>query len=605
MTFQSQLDAQNQHKINLVIQFGSVSPEYFSSYQVDSGLVVDADKIGKIKDVSINPSSIDLKTAKSVIASTTFNISDDEENFTFTAFMNSFESSLMGHYVKVWAGFITGSFDFADYVDLGVYFIKIIEKSDLNYKIQAQSQVSDMSRPTFQAKGTLKNQLNTGVTTFVVITGDDIFQDSGLLQIENEIIEYQIGDKSFALGETTFAGVIRGSKDSTEAVHKAGVEVRELFEVEENPIEILLRMILSTSGTSAYDDYYDGLGIPDTQVDVTSFEDIRDNFFAAETFRLFLGIDDTLNTLTFFEKHLLIPNNVRFTESNGKIGLAILDQSTPGADLPILDETNTRPSAKWKTTADKIVNKINVKWGWNPGKKVNENITLFENLESQNTYGVKTTTDIEMRGVQDDLNGLSILTDRMERYLARFSTPQVEVDTKNFLKLYNNSPGEKVNLVCDEIPNPGGKLGIDQELEILTRSINLVTGEVSFKLVFTSYFNIRRGLIAPAPNIASVIDQKTFTVPDAKCYAVGYVLRLWNNTLNDYYADPLNTIESIDFVTNTITMENNWVTTLTTSVRVKFCDYDDASMKQKARYAFISPNSGFFPDGEKAYQIIF
>jgi hypothetical protein len=605
VSFQTELDGKNQHRINLVVKFGSVSPTYFSSYQPDSGLTVDADKIGLIQGITVNPSSIDLRTAKQVIGSTTIEIKDHGSDQTFAKFMGTKESGLQSEQVTVYVGLKTGSFAFADYVNVGTFVITTIQKDGVNYKLMCKSLTTEMKKPTFQAKGHLEFLLNTSVTTFTVVTPDDVFPASGLIAIEDEIIAYDVGEKSFAAGITTFAGITRASHDSTEVEHKAGVEVRELFEVEENPIDILLKLILSTSGTSAYDVYHDGLGISDTQVDVTGFEDIRDNFFVAEQFRLYLGLDDTLDTLAYIEKHLLIPNNLRFTDKDGKIGLAILDQSVPGATLPILDDSNTATGVKWKSSSDKIVNYVRVKWDWSPGKKAYQNTTLFEDTESQSVYGVKTVPDLEFRGIQSDLSGNSILTDRMDRYLARFATPQVEIDTKNFLKTYNNPPGEKVNLVSDEVPNPGGGLGIDAELEVLQRSINMQTGEVSFKLVFTSYIAIRRGLIAPAPLIVSVVDQKTFEVPDVLCYAPGYKLRLWDDSANDYFPDAVNEVDSIDPTTNRITMVNNWSTTLTTSVRIKFADYDDAHEKQKARYAFVAPNSGIFPDGNKAYQIIF
>ena len=104
---------------------------------------------------------------------------------------------------------------------------------------------------------------------------------------------------------------------------------------------------------------------------------------------------------------------------------------------------------------------------------------------------------------------------------------------------------------------------------------------------------------------------KTIEVDNAECLKVGFTIRLFkdgpevmgNPTAGSYLPDDVNIIESI--VGNTVTFTNDFISVLGTDIVLKMADYDLASEEQKARYAFIGENAGFFNDGSKSYQIIF
>jgi hypothetical protein len=146
----------------------------------------------------------------------------------------------------------------------------------------------------------------------------------------------------------------------------------------------------------------------------------------------------------------------------------------------------------------------------------------------------------------------------------------------------------------------------------MSRDLDLKNGRVKLRLEFTSYTGIRIAFIAPSPKITDITDQKTFTVNDASLLRVGYVMRLFedgpldidlNPTEGSYLPDLPNVIESI--VGNIVTMRDAFTTTLSVGLWFKFADYDNVSAEQKARYAFVGPNTGFFVDGSKTYQIVF
>jgi len=608
MSFESLLAAGNENKLNIVVAIGE-TPVYFSKHQVDSGLVIDADKVGLVDTATINPTAVDLRTIKSSINSTTITIKDDAENQPnsniFTNFMQQeTANSLIEEPISLYLGLVDLAFDFSDYVRLNEYIVKEVTLASSVYKIKAKSLTDNFRRPFFNVRAQLTADINSIIQTITVATEADVFEEANYMRIGDEIIQWTAGNKTFAGNVTVFTNVVRGALGSTAESHSADTVTSQLTELEGNPIDMFLQLALSGSGTSIYDVLHDGLGIPDTKINVSAIEAIKGTFFAADQFRLYLG--EIESALDFIESEILLPNNLRIIETQSGLSLAILDQSVPGASLPLLDDNNLEAKDTWKISANKIINRQTVLWDYNEGTGEFEGLSTFNDEISQSQFGIIEGASLEFKGVHSDLSGGNILVDRMGRFLARFSTPQVEIGTKAFLSAFAPNPGEKVQFSSPEVPSPGGTLGLDTELEILSKGINLSTGQVSYKLVFTSYFNLRRGVIAPSPLISSVTSQSVFTVPDATCYAAGHFLRLWDDVNSVYFADAAVEVLSIDASTNTITMVGPFTTTLTTSVRLKLFDYPTSSVGQTSRYAFISPNTGVFPsDSSNGYQILF
>ena len=318
MTLESEFAASNHQKLNYVVKIGST---FFSKHPVDSGLVIDADKIGMVDNFTVEPVRLDLTRVKTPINNTVIKMIDKDE--VFTAFMGNSDNSLMAESIETFLGTITGSFDFSDYIKINDYTVRSITKQDSFYSIKAASQESRMQTPFFDVRGDLDVAINDSATTIIVNTGTDIFETSNQLKIDDEFMSYS--GKSFSAGKTTFTGVGRGDLSSTAASHGVGSIVEQVTKIEDNPITILLQLILSGSGTSIYDVLHDGLEISDTLIDVAGFETVRDNFFPADTFRLFLYSEVTGNALKFLEDELLVPNNIRFinTTLGNKFGSMI------------------------------------------------------------------------------------------------------------------------------------------------------------------------------------------------------------------------------------------------------------------------------------------
>jgi len=614
VSFQTELDARDEHTINFVIKIGS---EYFSKHQVDAdsgdiigtGTGIKTAHVNIVNAIKVNANSIDLRTVRATINSTTITITEDIENETFTNFIGASETALTGEDIEIFVGIVNESFDFSEYVSINNFIIQKVKLlNNGGYSILARARQDEMQVATFDAKGNLVSAISDSVTTIIVQATGDIFQAVTYLKINNEYI--LTTGKSFnpTLDQTTFTAVSRGVLGSTAAEADVETEVNEYTKLEENPVTLLLQIMISGSGASGagaiYDVLPDGLAIDEDLIDIADMESKRSTFFSGETFRLFIG--EVENTLKFIEAHLLQASNIRLIESEDGISIAVLDQTDPGVSVADLDESTVASKPGWETDKSRIINRFRILWDWTQGTENFNRVSEFNDTDSQNIYGVKVGPDIKMRGALAALGGLAITNTRGNRFSARFSTPQTTIKARKvFLKKYAIKIGDKVLFSHSDVPARGGGRGVSAELEVLSKSINMNTGRVEFSLVYTSYFNIRLGLIAPSPVPTAVTSNKIFTVPDGTCYKAGDFIRLWNNAGSVYYADATQEIESV--VGNVITLVGTGFTTTvdTVNTRIKLADYDEASAFQRGRYAYISPSSGFFDDGSKAYQIDF
>ena len=350
-----------------------------------------------------------------------------------------------------------------------------------------------------------------------------------------------------------------------------------------------------------YDVFKNGLGLTDEVVDVAEFEAVRDSYFTGEEFRLYLY--GQTNTLKYIEKELLRATNCRIFSDDGKISISVLDQVDPTGEVPELNEFSIIGTPTWSLGSNKIVNVINIRYDYDEATGIYNKTLNFRDDDSIEVFGEKTPITYSFKGVLDALDGGSIAQNRGDRLLARLSTPRGSISCRAQLDASQISIGSNVLINHRFLPKQGAGLGIYDQLETMSKSLNLKSLITTLKFEYTSFTGIRVPFIAPSPLITNVIDQRTFEVPDGSCFNVGFALRLWNVTAHTYYPDAINLIESING--NIITMATDFTTVLTTNIKIKMADYNGTSTQQRNRYAAVGDNSGFFDDGTKSYQIIF
>ena len=583
-------------QLNLVL---SIEGELFSSYQVDSdvgdllgtGIGIPTDRIGLIDKVRSSGNKTDIRNVRTSLASLSFSLIDEDAKVT--ALITADPEQLLEKEVTFYVGFVTGSFDFADYQLISKTYIKNIRKNRAFYQFNSREAVSLLRQRIFSTASLLSVDISDVATS---LTLDDVtgFPTTGRITVNDEFMQYN------GISSNTLQNLSRADLNSDAEEHKQGDQVNLVTEVEDNCIDIILQIITSGVGDQS-NGIYDvldtgGMGIPQSLVDIQSFEDARDTFFPTDDFRDYLyDIDDGLR---YLEQEYLSANNIRFITKNGQISIAVLDQVDFTADVPEMPESSQDEGATWEAKSDKIVNRITFRYDFNEGLGRYVRTQVFEDLDSQALYGVK-PLELKYRAIRADLTGSAIASNRATRLLARLSSARAGIKVRTQFDMSDFNIGDKVQFSNRYLPQQGGGLGMSEQLEVLSRAIDWDQGRVQFNLEFTSYQGIRVGLIAPSPLIDTVNSQTEFVLATGagNCYRVGDVIWIDGNS-GDY-----RTITAISG--DTITIGSPFLTATLVGDRVKIAPYDLASPFQRSRYAFIVGPTGFFDDNTKGYQILF
>ncbi len=625
-TYLEDVIANKKYKGNVVIKIGASA--YFSIRQPDAGLSISAPYDMAVSSLLLNPTQIDIRKVTTTISSFSFRLLD--KSGIITALVLGDAASLMGQPVRIYLGRSGSGMTFGDYFELPLTYVQKCEHSDNTYNFSVSEQTERMARPIYDFSSALGVDILAATTTWTMRDDISDFPTAGFLKVEDEFVSYTGVD----LANNRFTGVIRGELNSIPADHDANNDVVLVETVTGNPLDIIMQILVSGGGGGTYDVLQDGLGIDESLVDVAEIEALRDELFLTNQFTLSIYSVDS--ALKYMETELLAPNNLRLTNSrNSKITLAVLNKAKFVPEDDVIDEDTITKYPKWTLDGVKVTNQIEVQWDFSEGTNLYQEKTVFADAASIAAYGASTPLKFNFRGIKAALDGSLLVNDFGTALLARLSvpTPEIQITTQMNKSLQN--VGDKSYLVSSKIPNVDGTLNFDSNLEIISRSINHTSGDVQFKLAFTSFTTMRSGFIAPSDLITSFTSQKIVNVALGRSayYLVGWYMRLWDEVNQVYCADAPNKIvaaalgdtglltEAGDQLTteggddlimeqaateDSITFEDNWTTVLTSpnNYRIRFADYGDVIASQK-RYGFISNGGADFADGKPTYRITY
>lgn len=590
-TYASEVRANKNFVGNVVVRFLG---EYFAIREPDSGLILKNRFKDILAGVVVNPTSVDPRRITSSI--TTHSISMVDKQRAITKLVGERGAALVGQEVEIWIGRSEVGMDFADYYPLAKTKIDKISLQDNRYTFSAVEETDRMQRPTFDTTTRLVGNIAAGTTTIVMKEDISDFPSSGFLMIDNEYMSYSSKNN----GTKTFSGIARGEFGTTPEAHVIDSNVYLADRIQDNPINILLRLLTSGGGGGSYDDLDSGLAIDQTLIDISDIENLRDDVFAGKQMRLVLA--NIPNTLKFIEDEILVPNQLRFTLSaNSKITLTVLDRARFVEFSDAVDNQAIVRSPTWNVDQNQIVNYLDLEWDFDEGLQLYRSRGIFTDDASISTYG-KRPLALKFKGVRANLSGDSLVQDFATSLLERLGEPSPVIDVETHISKSLLNVGDKTLFETTTVPTERGDLNFSDELEVLSRAINHVTGVVKFKLAFTSFTGIRSCYLAPSDSVVSVTSQKIIDIGAGRgaFWEAGFKVRLWNKTTREYESDPVNEIASISG--DQITFVSDWATTLSTAHKIKFPDYDDATSRQK-RYCFISNQGLPFSDGLKTYSI--
>lgn len=589
-TYESELE-ELKYSGNIVIRLAG---EYYAIRNPDSGLTIPQSNRKLLRSLVLNPSQLDPKRVSTTISSYSFSLVD--KNGVVSSVVKDTGASMIGQTLELWIGRSNVGMDFSSYKKLPDTKISKCNKVGPIWNFATKESVDRMNRPTYNESVRLDGDILSATT--IIRAKDDIsgFPSTGFFMLDDEVISYA----SKSDGTKTFSGCARGEFGSAPEDHEDNTTLQIAETITDNPLNIILKLLTSGSGSGSYDTLTDGLAIDPSLVDVDAIEELREELFADVSFALVLS--NIENTLRFIEDELLEPCNLRFTYgSNATLTLVKLDKARFVEDLNTLDHDTIVGEPQLTVDDTKIVNRIEISYDYDYGTRKYSQKRVFTDDDSIATYGKSSSPlTFEWKGVSDD----DFVTAFAESLLDRLSTPKPEVELRAFISKSTLNIGDKARVETATLPNERGELNFASDMETVYRAINHQTGEVKLKLVYTSYTQTRLGYISPSDQIAAVVSQKRITLGAGRTdlYKAGWKMRLFSLVGNELTADAVNEIEEIDG--DDLIFVDNFSTTLTTNHLILFADYDQVAESQK-RYAFANPNSeDDFSASEKSYKIV-
>lgn len=575
--------AKKQFQGNIVLE---IDGAYYAQYAVQSGLT--ADQVGLINSVSVNGLKVDIRDVKTTIETLKFTMLDKDG--ILSGILGIDGAAWIGQQVKFYFGFITAAgFDFADYELMSTTNINSLSKGINAYSFNSKDSRGLLQKPLLRTFSQLDGSISDVETGTLSVVDATDFPSSGTIKIDDEFIIYT------SKSGNDLTTLTRGDLFSTADSHDDGTDVFLVTKKEDHYMDIALDVILTD------------MGIPASLVDSTAFTDLRDGELATYGDAI-LYVYDRDSALEFLEDRICAETGTRLFIKSGKISIALLNQIDLDdiGSAPTITEASIDGFPSFKVNQNGIANRIIVKWAFTEGLQKYTRTTTLNDTDSQaQPWGVKELT-IRLKGAQVVNGGAAIASDMGQRLLNRLRNPRATVDVTTHLDKININVGDDVILSHRYLPSAGGGLGFYSLLEVLSKAPTGLASnsKVKYTLSFTDYSGIRVGLISPSPDTSTSSAANKITVPDGTCYEVGYFCRLWDTVTQSYLPDADNEIIAIDG--NELTFQDDWVSSLGSTVLLFFSDYDESSDLQRARYAYVAPDTNEFVIGtvtEGAYQI--
>ena len=520
-----------------IVEFDGITTRY-SDHQVQ-GQLGPTSVIAK--SVSGAGAQITVDEGRSSIGDMTFSLLDKDQEVT----------KLLQQYVlnnkrvTIFAGFI--DMQEADYVKMFVGEILdfTLERDNVTWKFQVVTLWKTVKQNVMTAASNLTSGINDAVTTIPVVgTADFASATAGefYIIINDEVISYT------GKTGTTFTGCTRGELGTTPAAHSNSDRVKNFVVLQDNPVNIMLRILTSTGlGTNgAYDDLpaSAGLGIDEDDVAVTSMEAERDRWLLGFTMKFELF--DLTEAKRFLESEVLrFINAYPLVDNEGRLSMTVYTPPLPTVQIRQLNDDNLVEAPTWQGNllARFFFNEIDMQYDYDFLTNTFGTRAFFEDSTSQVTYGDVKTLTMQSKGIRTAIMGQPKIDKIALRALQRFANPSPIIRAKAFMTERIVEPGDIVRLTTTKLPDLSrGSMGVvDQMVEALQVGTDYQRGVNNFMLLDTG-FSYGRKYGAISPPTTAPINFPTYDVatPDQRLYCfvstkVNPTKGLMNDGSDGYY----------------------------------------------------------------------
>lgn len=591
------LSASNSRQISIgyLIEIEGVSTKFSNGAVINGGT-----HEKNIAAMDWNPTKLSLDTANVTVGTLKVTLIDPS-NTLISAFQNG--GTLHRKLVTFKRGYLDQ--DYSDWNTLSLFrIVEVSTKDNKRIVLKCKDIMDDVKQPVTVEKCLLDLDVDETATT---IYADDtsLFPSSGEILVEGERITYS------GKTATSFTGLTRSATEAND--HNKGSDIYRIHTIEEHPVDMLAQLLISPGGGvsgSLYDVLDIGLGLDETDFDLTTFTDIKNNSsLSGDTWRYEIA-EDIPNLLKWAINDIFNIANIRlYVNDEGKYALALLNEVTLDQFAGDLIKEDVIGDPRPLSNSDRIVNQVRFKMDYNLETNKYEKEVVFNDESSQAIFGVRPGKLISSKGLRAGLDGAGLAQVFANKYFRRVGEPYGLIkDIKCLWKKQFFKPGDKVYFTHDRVMNfTEGKFGINNQLvEIVSPDYNFDKGEIKYVINNSPSMSSNFGFIAPSSKVASgthsttVFDVETGEVARAE-WEAGQEIALW---LREGGSAPIATatIESVSSDEITLVSPGFGGTVPNTTHQIMYADYENVTDDQK-KYAFISDGANDFSDGREVYKV--
>lgn len=578
----------------------SIKPNYYVIFEGFPDIISKHPVIGlATKDhankLTWTPLRVRIDNAKVSIGSMTITLVDVDDSF-ITAFQTL---DLFQKTMKLFIGFT--NLDVAEYNQIAEYKVRDIRaRKGVEIQIKATDKLKELDRAM---GGQISNSLGADITdaaTTLSLNDSTGFPVTGTIFIDQEAMTYT------NVSGNDLTGLTRGALGTTADEHDAGTDVVIFKTFDENPITGFLQLLISPGGGGVYDVLDIGMGIPEADIDVSQFEEVRDNTtLAGQTYRFeFNRIID--NFLDYMEDEILLPTNIRvFTRDEGQIGIAVFDRIILSEAGNVIDKSDIFGVPDVIGRSERLANRVTFDFDFDLATDKYKKTITFNNTDSQTRFGLSVGKKFKFKNIKASLDGTFIITELASLYFRRNAFPEFQFSklSVDWAKQFFQS-GDRVLITHEDIHDfINGNRGVtNKAIEIISKKWNLDTGKVQYDVDASEFIDNKFAFISPASriNTRNSDTQVTLLSAEGSKWEVGDVVELWDfitmTKLNDGLIILTVATDVITFTTTISAFNTNEA----------FIRYEQFSniVSNQARFGFANDRGNDLPGPSEPYLIV-
>jgi hypothetical protein len=364
------------------------------------------------------------------------------------------------------------------------------------------------------------------ITSFVFVNSDESFENAIFFADIDLVEKYgvRVGDSIQTLDVDDSANLFTAYQSIISKIETRW-DGTLVFVEGQNGNTISLVTEVGSSATASFVSPYNalnmGLGMSPDEVDIDEHERIKR--IALSSFEVELYIKEETNIKELIEQQLYSVAGAYSLPRKSKASVGLTIGPIPGTNAPIItreDVTNAGQIVVRRTTNNNFANTIIYKLdkSWTDDEYNTGIVTTSATSKSRIPVGTKAMV-IEADGLRTSLNGSTLATAASNRRLNRykFGAEAISGLKVTYKKGFRIEVGDIVLLDADGLnllnSAEGNRSPEPKLMEVINKSLDLRTGQVSLDLVDTSYSTqTRYCLISPASRIKAGTSTTQFII---------------------------------------------------------------------------------------------